>query len=413
MILGALVDAGADARELVNQLALLGLNGYEIEFERVDRSGISAMKAHVRVPHEHKHRHLKDIVKIIDESRLNDSIKDRAKEIFRRLAEAEARVHGIEIGRVHFHEVGAMDAILDVVGACIGFELLGIERFAASALHTGSGMVEMAHGKFPIPPPAVVELTKNAPTCQTEIVGELLTPTGAAIITSVCESFGAMPALLVERTGYGAGTKNYEKFPNVLRVLIGERQDRDSEKESNTKQKNESNSSLSNAFKSEKADGATTEKLLMIETNVDDATGQVVGHLMELAFSRGALDCYFTPVQMKKNRPGVVISILCRLEDKEAMFELLFSETTTLGVRFSEVERLALARQTISVETRFGAIEFKLKRFGGRVVGGTPEYEHLCEAAERAGVSLLEVETAARAAFERVLMTLERTKIED
>src|SRR5215211_7987525 len=223
MTLGALVDAGADARELTGRLALLGVEGYEVSFEKVDRSGISATRAVVRLTREEKqHRHLSHIEKIIKDSRLNDSIKERALKIFRRLGEAEARVHGVPVERIHFHEVGAVDAIVDVVGACIGFELLQVERFAASALHVGSGTVEMAHGRFPIPPPAVAELLRGAPVYSTDIKGELVTPTGAAIVATVCEEFGPMPLLRVEATGYGAGTREYKNFPNVLRVLVGE-----------------------------------------------------------------------------------------------------------------------------------------------------------------------------------------------
>src|SRR5215208_6869957 len=194
MTLGALVDAGADARELKERLALLGLDGYEIAFEKIDRSGIGATRASVRLTKEEKHhRHLSDIEQIIGGSRLDDSIKERALKICGRLAEAEARVHNVAVSAIHFHEVGAVDAVVDVVGACIGFELLGVERFAASALHVGSGTVEMAHGRFPVPPPAVAELLRGAPVYSTDIVGELVTPTGAAIVATVCEEFGALP----------------------------------------------------------------------------------------------------------------------------------------------------------------------------------------------------------------------------
>src|SRR5215213_10833776 len=222
MILGALVGVGVDAQRLVEQLALLDISGYEVEFDTADRSGISATRAHVRTAHEHAHRHLGDILKIINESRLDERIKERAAHIFSRLADAEARVHNLPVERIHFHEVGALDAIVDVVGACIGFELLGVERFVSSPLHVGSGMVEMAHGRFPVPPPAVAELLRGAPVYSTDVTGELVTPTGAAIVATVCEGFGAMPLMRVEATGYGAGTREYKNFPNVLRVIVGE-----------------------------------------------------------------------------------------------------------------------------------------------------------------------------------------------
>lgn len=374
MTLGALVDAGADPRALIEQLQLLDVPGYEVSFETVDRSGISATRAHVRLTtHEHQHRHLSHIHKIIFASRLSDGVKKRAAEIFGRLAEAEARVHNQPVERIHFHEVGALDAIVDVVGACIGFELLGVERFVSSPLHVGSGMVEMAHGRFPIPPPAVAELLRDAPVYATEIVGELVTPTGAAIISTVSESFGPLPRMKVGATGYGAGSREYERFPNVLRVVVGETE----------------------------AAAVETEKLLVIETNVDDASPQIVGHVMEQALGRGALDCYFTPVQMKKNRPGVLISILCAREQREAMLDVLFSETTTIGVRFHEVERQALARETVAVETEFGAIDIKVARFDGRVNSATPEYEQCRAAAHKFNLPLRIVEAAARAAFAR------------
>ncbi|MDT7603540.1 MAG: pyridinium-3,5-bisthiocarboxylic acid mononucleotide nickel chelatase [Acidobacteriota bacterium] len=370
MILGALVGAGADAVRLREQLQLLDVSNFDVSFETVDRSGIGATRAHVRTEDEQKHRHLSTILKIIDGSRLSDEVKSRAARIFTRLAEAEARVHNIAVEKVHFHEVGAMDAIIDVVGACIGFELLGIERFVASPLHVGSGTVEMAHGRFPVPPPAVVELLRDVPTYATDIQGELLTPTGAAIISTVCESYGAQPAMRVGATGYGAGKREYERFPNVLRVMIGETD----------------------------ADAAS-EKLFVVETNLDDVSPQIVGHVMERAFERGALDCYFTPVQMKKNRPGVLISILCRPAEREAIYQLLFHETTTLGVRSYEVERRALARESVLVETEFGAIRVKVARRDGRIANATPEFDDCRAAARKWDAPLRDVEAAARAAF--------------
>lgn len=382
MTLGALVDAGADARELTERLALLGVDGYEISFEKVDRSGISATRALVRLTREEKkHRHLSHIEQIIGDSRLNDSVKERALKIFRRLGEAEARVHDVPVERIHFHEVGAVDAIVDVVGACICFELLGVERFAASALHVGSGTVEMAHGRFPVPPPAVAELLRGAPVYSTDIVGELVTPTGAAIVATMCEEFGPLPRMRVEATGYGAGGREYRNFPNVLRVLVGE-----------SDKAGETPSGVSHQ---------DVEELLMIETNVDDVSPQVLGHLLERAFEGGALDCYFTHVQMKKNRPGVLVSILCRPADGEAMHELLFAETPTLGVRSYAVRRRALEREFVTVETEFGTIAVKVARKAGRVVGATPEYEDCRAAALAHEVPLRVVQEAAVGAFRR------------
>lgn len=371
MILGALVGAGLETRLLTEQLALLNVSGYEVEFSITDRSGISATRAHVRTSQEHAHRHLADILKIIDESRLSANVKERAARIFTRLAEAEARVHNQAIDSVHFHEVGALDAILDVVGACIGFEALGVERFVSSALHVGSGWVEMAHGRFPVPPPAVAELLKGVPIYSSDIVGELVTPTGAAIISTICGEYGGLPQMRVESTGYGAGAREYERFPNVLRVMLGE---------------------------TEASESRVEERLLMIETNIDDMTPQLFGYLMERAFERGALDCYFTPVQMKKNRPGVLVSVLCRAIDSDAMCELLFKETTTLGVRISEVARRTLKRECQTVLTPYGQIDVKVASVNGGIKY-MPEYEQCREAAQRAGVTLRQVEAAAREAF--------------
>jgi uncharacterized protein (TIGR00299 family) protein len=371
MILGALVAAGASPQELKEQLSLLNVQGYTVDFETVNRSGISATYARVQTAPEHAHRHLSDILRIIYDSRLSENVKERAAKIFSRLAEAEARVHNEPIEKIHFHEVGALDAIIDVIGAAICFDLLGIEHFVSSAFHVGSGMIDMAHGRFPVPPPAVTELLKGAPFYSTEIKGELLTPTGAAIITTVCSEFGALPQLKLEHTGYGAGTREYEKFPNVLRVFVGE------------------------TVEAERNDA----KLWMLETNVDDMSPQVFGHVMERAFELGALDCYFTPIQMKKNRPGVLLSVLCSEDERETLLDLLFSETTTLGIRSYQVERRALERHTVRVETQYGPIDVKVAQLNGHIVKEMPEYEQCRQAARDANVPLRIVEDAARTAF--------------
>lgn len=381
MILGALVAAGADARALREQLALLDVSNFEVRFETVDRSGISATHARVSTVEEQHHRHLSAILKIIAASRLSATVKARASRIFERLGEAEARVHNVPVEKIHFHEVGAMDAIIDVVGACIGFELLGVERFVSSPLHVGSGTVEMAHGRFPVPPPAVAELLRDAPIYATDIIGELVTPTGAAIISTVSAEFGALPRMRIAATGYGAGTRQYKDFPNVLRVIVGETDE--------------------DAATAGKEKLSTREALIMIETNLDDTTPQTLGYVSERAFALGALDCFFAPVYMKKNRPGTLVSILCRAAEQEALEKLLFEETTTLGVRSYEVERRALEREFVKVETEFGGISVKVARGrDGRVLNVAPEFEDCRAAAMRAGVPLHEVERAARIAFD-------------
>ncbi|HEX5889861.1 MAG TPA: nickel pincer cofactor biosynthesis protein LarC [Pyrinomonadaceae bacterium] len=370
MILGAMVAAGVDPNVLREELSRLNVDGFNINFETVDRSGLSATYARVETAHEHKHRHLSDIKQIIESSGVSNAAKKLAIQIFTRLAEAEARVHNEPVDHVHFHEVGALDAIVDIVGAAICFDLLKIDRFVSSPLHVGSGMIQMAHGRFPVPPPAVAELLKGVPFYSTDIQGELLTPTGAAIITTVCREFGPIPQMKTETTGYGAGTRQYKDFPNVLRVMLGETE----------------------------AEGATDERLWMIETNIDDMSPQLLGHVMDRAFENGALDCYFTPVQMKKNRPGVLLSVLCETEQKESLLNLLFTETTTLGVRSYEVTRRALRRSMARVETQYGPIDVKVAHLNGRIVNEMPEFEQVRAAATKAGVPLKVVEDAVRIA---------------
>jgi len=371
MILGAMVAAGVDASALRDQLSRLNVDGFDINFETVNRSGLSATYASVNAAHEQKHRHLSDIKKIIEGSGVSDVAKTLSIAIFTRLAEAEGRVHNESVEHVHFHEVGALDAIVDIVGAAICFDLLKIDRFVCSPLHVGSGTIEMAHGRFPVPPPAVAELLKGVPFYSTDIQGELLTPTGAAIITTVCKEFGPIPQMITGATGYGAGTRQYKDFPNVLRVLVGETE---------------------NA-------AANNERLTMLETNIDDLSPQILGHVMDRAFELGALDCYFTPVQMKKNRPGTLVSILCEGKAEEEFLKLLFTETTTLGVRRYQVERRALQRSVMRVETQYGPIDVKVAHLNGRVVNEMPEFEQVRAAATKAGVAVKVVEDAVRIAM--------------
>ncbi len=376
MILGALIAAGVDREQLTVELRKLNIAEFEIVVSTVDRSGISATHVDVKVPHEHAHRHLSDINTIIDGSSLAVTVKMRAKAIFTRLAAAEAKIHGIDINKVHFHEVGAMDAIIDVVGACIGFEMLGVERFVCSKIHVGSGFAQMAHGKFPVPPPAVAELLAGVPIYSTEIEGELITPTGAAIISTVCDSYGVIPEMIVEATAYGGGTRTYEGFPNVLRIIVGE---------SETNEQRTTNN----------------DRLTLIETNIDDLSPQILGFVMERAFELGALDCWFTPIQMKKDRPATMVSILCEAEKKDVLTSLLYTETTTLGVRFRSVERECLDREIISVETDFGPIDVKLAMLNGTVVNAMPEYDQVKAAATKFKTPFRQVRDAALAGLEK------------
>lgn len=374
MILGALTALGIDREVLYSEISKLNISDFDLVFTDVDRSGISATHLEVKVPHQHVHRHLHHIAAIIGDSSLSDSVKSRAMAIFSRLAEAEAKIHGIDVQKVHFHEVGAMDAIIDIVGACIAFEMLGIEHFACSKIHVGSGFAEMAHGKFPVPPPAVAELLSGVPIYSTEIEGELITPTGAAIISTLCDSYGTIPEMSVEHTAYGAGTRTYERFPNVLRLIIGECE--------GAEQKTKNH-----------------EQLTLIESNIDDVSPQILGFVMDRSFELGALDCWFTPIQMKKNRPATMISILCEADKKDTLTRLLYTETTTIGVRLKHVERECLDREIVTTATEFGDIDVKIAKLDGKVVNLMPEYDHVRRAANEHGVAFKTVRESIFAKF--------------
>ncbi|MEO5860458.1 MAG: nickel pincer cofactor biosynthesis protein LarC [Pyrinomonadaceae bacterium] len=368
MVLAALIAAGVDAGSLKTELAKLNLPDFELAVENVDRSGISSVHVRVDIPDEEKHRHLPEIERIINGSDLSPTVKQRSLAIFQRLAVAEAAVHGIELSKVHFHEVGALDAIIDIVGSCIGFEMLGIEQFAASKIHVGSGFVNIAHGKFPVPPPAVAELLKTIPFYSTEIEGELITPTGAAIISTVCDSYGPIPDITLEVSGYGAGTRTYAGFPNVLRVMIGQ------------------TAALNQP--------STTETLAVLETNIDDLSPQILGHFMDRALAEGALDCWFAPIQMKKNRPATMVSVLCRIADEQKFLDMFYRETSTIGVRVRQVERHSLEREVRMITTEFGDVEVKEAFIQGKAVNSQPEFEDLKAAAAASGVSIKTVAEA-------------------
>lgn len=383
MILGALIDAGADPDQLRAQLASLGLSGYEVRVEPVKRSGIAAVKLHVDVDEaKQPHRHLKDIAAIINRSVLSELTRQRALRAFELLADAEARVHATTRDRVHFHEVGAVDSIIDTVGAMIGFELLGVERFLASALRVGHGTVKAAHGLMPVPAPATAELLRGIPIYAGDIEGEFVTPTGAAIIASLCEGFGPLPEMKITKTGYGAGTRDPKGFPNALRVVLGELSG-----ESET------------ALVAGEAPAGRDEAVSVIETNIDDMNPQAFGFVMDKAFGLGALDVFLTATQMKKSRPGVMLTVLCEPPAREAIIRLLLAETTTLGVRYYEAKRRVLERTLETVETRYGRVRVKVARDGGRTLHFQPEYEDCALLARQLSVPILEVQSAASARY--------------
>jgi hypothetical protein len=406
MLLGAMLDCGLDFELLRSELQKLGVEGYELSLTRVDRSGISAAKFDVHLsgephshehhhehhhehghshehhhhhehPHSHEHHHehrgLSEIKRIISSSSLSERVKQRAQAIFQRIGDAESKIHNIPIETVHFHEVGAIDSIVDIVGCCVAFDALKIERIISSPLHVGSGAFKCAHGTYPVPGPATAELLKGIPIYSKEIEGELVTPTGAAIISTLAESYGPMPMMKIEKIGYGAGTRDYPKFPNVLRAIIGELE--------------------------EDADQTPTT-VTVIEANIDDLNAQVFGYLMEKVLAAGALDIFYTPAQMKKNRPGVLLTLLCKPEDRERMSEIIFRETTTLGVRYRNERREILTREFVTVETEYGPIRIKVSRArDGRVMNASPEFEDCRVAADKHGVGLRDAQTAALKAY--------------
>ena len=370
MALAAMLACGLDKEFLVAELARLPLHGWSLQHNIVDRNGIQA--DHIAVEeqshshdhghtHSHQHRGLNDICQLIREAGYTSPVEKLAIAIFTRLGKAEAAIHGIPVDKVHFHEVGAVDAIIDIVGAAIGIHALGIERVYASPLPVGHGWVHCAHGEFPIPAPATAHLLQGVPITETTIEAELVTPTGAAIITTLCEHFGAMPAMQIAVVGYGAGTRELAR-PNVLRLFLGE-----------------------------KLDAAITPgEILSLECNIDDMTAEALGYLMERLFENGALDVYYQPVYMKKNRPGIEINILCDIANEAASLNVLFRESTTLGVRRSVVQRICLPREVKSINTGYGEMRVKISEWGGqqRV---EPEYDDCRRIAIEHDIPLREV----------------------
>jgi uncharacterized protein (TIGR00299 family) protein len=365
MTLGALVDAGCPLEHLREDLKGLKVPGWEICAEKVWKNGMAATHVSVRTKDPQTHRSLNTILDIIEKSELRGDVRERASSIFRRLGEAEAAVHDVPIEKVHFHEVGAVDAIVDIVGACIGFSVLGIEEFQCSPLNVGGGSAKMAHGMLPVPAPATARLLLGKPTYSNGMQKELVTPTGAAIVVTLCQSFGPQPPLRVQSIGYGAGATDLEGQPNVLRIMVGE-----------------SLRHLETEF---------DEEIRVIEANLDDLNPQVYGYFAEKALAAGALDVFTTPVQMKKGRPGTLLTLLCKLEDARKLTDLVFAETTTFGLRSYTAERRILPREWQSVQTRFGEVRMKIARVNDKVLQVSPEYEDCRKLAEEKKVALREV----------------------
>ena len=403
MVLGALLDAGLPLPELKQALGSLAISDYEVTAERVLRAGVSATRFRLHEhaasdsarrgdngehrhenhdhhdhhhshehqhPHKHPHRHLKQIFSLIDRSGLSAAGRDRAKELFQRLGEAEAAIHQMPIEKVHLHEVGALDSIIDIVGAVFALEWVGADRIVCSPLNVGGGTVHSAHGEFPVPAPATVKLLGDAPIYSGAVQKELVTPTGALIATSYAGAFGPIPQMAIEHVGYGAGERDHPGAPNVLRVLIGRAADR-----------------------------APGDRVVVIECEIDDMNPQIFGVAMDRLYAAGALEVFYVSVQMKKNRPGTLLTVVAPPERRSDLADVIFRETTTIGIRHYEVDRECLQREIVSVETPLGAVRFKLAWRDGRIVNAVPEFEDCARIAATANLSVKEVQAAAVQAY--------------
>jgi len=412
MVLGALIDAGLPLAELRAALGSLAIDAGSVSASKVLRAGVSATKFQVhdghahdrgdahdhqhshdpRHSHDHDHAHgdhrhshepagvavaaghahrsLKEINAAIDRSALSATAKARAQDLFQRLAEAEAAIHQIPVDRIHLHEVGALDSIIDIVGAVFALEWFGAERIVSSPLNVGSGMVNTAHGLFPVPAPATLKLLEGVPIYSSGAQRELVTPTGALIVSSYATTFGPVPAMKVDRIGYGAGDRDPADTPNVLRVLIGE-----------------------------EIGGSKTERITVLECEIDDMNPQIFGSVMDKLYDAGALEVYFAPVQMKKNRPGTLMTVLTRPDERQSLLDIVFRETTTIGVRHHDVSRTRLDRQTVDIPTPVGPVRFKLARLGGDIVNASPEFEDCARIASERGIPIKDVQALALKAY--------------
>ena len=406
MILGALLDAGLPFDELKRALGSLAVEGWEVSVDRVVKTGVTATKfrvhehAHANAAsstgHHHKHFHLKQIFAAIDRSALSDAGKARAIKMFTRLGEAEAGIHGTTMERVHLHEVGALDSIIDIVGCVFALEWFGADKIVVSPINVGGGMVKVAHGVFPVPAPATVALLKDAPVYSSGIQSELLTPTGALVLTEYASEFGPVPAMKIDRVGYGAGDRELKETPNVVRVLVGE------------------DTSVSQALRPSgpQALGAShhalepsgprdhsVHRVIVLECEIDDMNPQIFGVLMDQLYAAGALEVFYAAVQMKKNRPGTLMTIVCRPEQRDIMTDIVFRESTTIGVRYQELSRVCLDREMVTVETPLGPVRFKVARRDGRLLNAQPEFDDLAKLSRERGIPVKDVQALAHKAW--------------
>jgi uncharacterized protein (TIGR00299 family) protein len=388
MAIGALLDAGLPLADLQAALGSLALGDAHVHATKVLRTGVSATKfsvhehahgsgehSHDSAQHshdhgQHPHRHLKGIFKLIDESALSTSGRDRAKAMFQRLGEAEAAIHQMPVEKVHLHEVGALDSIIDIVGIVYAMEWAGADRIVCSPLNVGGGMVQSAHGLIPVPAPATLRILGDTPVYTGTVQKELVTPTGALIATTYASSFGPMPAMSIERIGYGAGDRDDPTTPNVLRVLIGQ-----------------------------SAERGIGERVTVVECEIDDMNPQIFGVAMERLYAAGALEVFYVPVQMKKNRPGTLLTVIVPPAKRAAIADVIFRETTTIGLRHHEVDREVLAREIVDVTTPIGTVRFKVASRGGRVINATPEFEDCAALAAANNLSVKDVQAIAIKAY--------------
>ena len=396
MILGALIDAGLPIEELRRALGSLALDGMSIEAESVDRAGVAAIKFRLlengqvvdssdpapkkhrhdhdhhsnKSHHHHSHRSIREILELVGRSNLSESAKASVGHVFGRLATAEAAIHQMPVNEVHLHEVGALDSIIDIVGATFGFEWFAPDEVVVSPLNVGSGTVECAHGTYPVPAPATVRLLEGSPIYASGEAGELVTPTGALLMTEWATSYGPLPPMTISRVGYGAGERNRSDSPNVLRLLVGESADID-----------------------------VSERVVVLECEIDDMNPQIFGLLMSRLHEAGALDVFYIPVQMKKDRPGTLVTVIAPLGLRETLSELLFRESTTLGIRYHETQRERLERTWVTVETSLGAVRIKLARRGNQILNTAPEFDDCLQLARQHDVPVKHVQALAQKAY--------------
>jgi len=374
MTLGALVDAGCSLETLRSGLEGLQIPDWTISSEKVWKNGMAATFVRVATEDQTKHRSLSAILEMFEKSQLSKSVQKNAAAIFRKLGEAEASVHDVPLEKIHFHEVGAVDAIVDIAGACIALDAFGIEKFACSPLNVGGGTAKMAHGVLPVPAPATAKLLQGKPTYSNGVQRELVTPTGAAIVSTLCDTFGPQPQMTVSAIGYGAGSIELEGQPNVVRIMIGEAAD--------------------------KVIAGFDEEISVIEANLDDMNPQIYGYFLEKALAAGALDVYTTPVQMKKNRPGTLLTLLCKPQDTNSLMSLVFAETTTFGARTYRAQRRTLPRESVNVHTQFGDVRVKLSRVNGRILHVAPEFDDCRKLAVEKNVPLQRVLSEAMRSYD-------------